>query len=176
MRTGNRHSGMAEAPYNVYEAADGFMALICVSEVHWKSLLKAMGREDLDDDPRLGSLKARVENIEFVDETISAWTKQFSRAELDKILKQHRVPCAQVRDLGEVVHDPHMHARGMLRKVKHPLLGDLVLPASPMRYDGDAIDELRPSKELGADNKAIYQDWLGVDEADYDGLVAEGAI
>lgn len=175
-RTGNRHSGMAEAPYNVYEAADGHMALICVSEVHWKSLLKAMGREDLDEDPRLGSLKARVDNIEFVDEIIAAWTRGFTRTELDAKLKQHRVPCAQVRNLGEVVHDPHMHARGMLRDVKHPILGNLVLPASPMRYDGEAIDELRPSKELGADNETVCREWLGLDESEYRALKASGAI
>jgi CoA:oxalate CoA-transferase len=176
VRTGNRHSGMAEAPYNVYEAADGYMALICVSEVHWKSLLKAMAREDLDNDPRLGSLKARVENIDFVDETISDWTKNYSRAELDRVLKQHRVPCAQVRDLGEVVHDPHMHERRMLREVTHPILGDLVLPASPMRYDGQAIDELRPSKALGADNESVYRGWLGLDEAEFCELKTAGVI
>jgi CoA:oxalate CoA-transferase len=175
-RTGNRHSGMAEAPYNVYEASDGYLALICVSETHWTSLLKAMGREDLNDDPRLGSLKSRVANIDFVDETISAWTRQFTRAELDARLKAHRVPCAQVRDLGEVVRDPHMHARGMLRDVRHPILGDLVLPASPMRYDGKAIDELRPSKELGADNAAVYKGWLGLSEAEFDDLQKTGAI
>lgn len=176
VRTGNRHSGMAEAPYNVYEASDGYLAIICVSETHWKSLLKAMGREDLDADPRLGSLKARVENIDFVDETISAYTRQFTRAELDARLKAHRVPCAQVRDLGEVVHDPHMHARGMLRHVDHPLLGDLVLPASPMRYDGEAIDELRPSKAIGADNAAVYRDWLGLGDDEFQQLQKTGAI
>ncbi|RBI71929.1 CoA transferase [Roseovarius sp. TE539] len=175
-RTGNRHSGMAEAPYNVYEASDGYLALICVSETHWASLLKAMGREDLDDDPRLGSLKARVENIDFVDETITAWTRQFTRSELDEKLKAHRVPCAQVRDLGEVVHDPHMHARGMLREVHHPLLGDLVLPASPMRYDGEAREDLNPSKQLGADNAAVYKDWLGLDEEEFQELKDTGAI
>ena len=52
-RTGNRHSGLAEAPYNVYQAADGYLALICVSETHWQSLLQAMGRTDLAGDPRL---------------------------------------------------------------------------------------------------------------------------
>jgi len=166
-RTGNRHSGMAEAPYNVYPAKDGYIALICVSEKHWESLLKVLGREDLKADPRLDTLKARVENIDFVDETISTFTKQYTRAELDKNLKAHRVPCAEVRDLDEVVHDPHLHARGMLREVKHPILGDLVLPASPMRYDGEAIEELKPSKELGADNASIYRDWLGLDEAEY---------
>lgn len=175
-RTGNRHSGMAEAPYNVYPASDGHIALICVSEKHWESLLKALGREDLNDDPRLGSLKSRVENIDFVDETISAFTRQYTRAELDKILKAHRVPCAQVRDLDEVVHDPHLHARGMLREVKHPLLGDLVLPASPMRYDGEAIGELRPSKAVGADNAAIFRDWLGLGEEEYQRLCEAGAF
>ncbi|PHP67775.1 CoA transferase [Zhengella mangrovi] len=175
-RTGNRHSGMAEAPYNVYRAADGYLALICVSETHWKSLLKAMEREDLDDDPRLGSLKARVDNIEFVDETIGAWTQQFTRAELDERLKRFRVPCAQVRDLGEVVHDPHLHARGMLREVDHPALGELVLPASPMRYDGQAIDTLHPSKDLGADNRTVYGDWLGLGPEELADLEKKGAI
>jgi crotonobetainyl-CoA:carnitine CoA-transferase CaiB-like acyl-CoA transferase len=175
-RTGNRHSGMAEAPYNVYPASDGYIALICVSEKHWDSLLKALGREDLNADPRLATLKSRVENIDFVDETISAFTRKYTRAELDKILKTHRVPCAQVRDLGEVVHDPHMHARGMLREVQHPTLGDLVLPASPMRYDGEAIEELRPSKDLGADNVAVYRDWLGLDEAEFCRLQDAGAF
>jgi CoA:oxalate CoA-transferase len=175
-RTGNRHSGMAEAPYNVYQASDGYIALICVSEVHWKSLLTAMDREDLGQDERLGTLKARVENIEFVDETITKWTSKFTRAELDEKLKKYRVPCAQVRDLGEVVHDPHMHARGMLRNVSHPILGELVLPASPMRYDGETIDELIPSKNLGADNQSVYQDWLGVDGDEFEDLQKAGVI
>src|SRR5690606_24715604 len=99
MRTGNRHSGMAEAPYNVYQASDGYLALICVSETHWQSLLKAMDRMDLADDPRLGTLKSRVENIDFVDEVVTSFTSARTRAELYETLTRHRVPCAPVRDL-----------------------------------------------------------------------------
>ena len=55
MRTGNRHGGLAESPYNVYPPADGYIAIICVGEQHWKSLLEAMGRTDLADDPRFAS-------------------------------------------------------------------------------------------------------------------------
>ena len=32
-RTGNRHGGLAEAPYNVYPASDGYVAIISVNEV-----------------------------------------------------------------------------------------------------------------------------------------------
>ena len=31
-RTGNRHGGLAESPYNVYPTSDGFIAIICVGE------------------------------------------------------------------------------------------------------------------------------------------------
>ncbi len=176
MRTGNRHSGLAESPYNVYRAADGWIALICVSETHWKSLLRAMGREDLDEDPRLGSLGARVENIDFVDETITAWTGTRRREELAELLRANRVPCAPVRDLDEVVHDPHLHARGMLKHVAHPLLGDLILPTSPMRYDAAEAPEIRPSKELGADTAQVLGDLLGVGEDEVAALKAEGVV
>src|SRR5918993_1218509 len=44
-RTGNRHGGLFLAPYNVYRAADGWVAVICVTEEHWRGLLRAMGRE-----------------------------------------------------------------------------------------------------------------------------------
>ena len=31
-RTGNRHGGLAESPYNVYPTSDGYIAIICVGE------------------------------------------------------------------------------------------------------------------------------------------------
>lgn len=175
-RTGNRHSGLAEAPYNVYPAADGWLALICVSEAHWHSLLEAMGRPDLKQDARFQTLKSRVAHIEIVDETVSAWTRGFAKEELYSLLRRHRVPCAPVRELGEVVEDPHLHERGMLKRVDHPLLGELVLPTSPLRYDGAPAPEIAPSKELGADNSRVYRDWLGLDEAEFAALQAEGVV
>jgi crotonobetainyl-CoA:carnitine CoA-transferase CaiB-like acyl-CoA transferase len=173
-RTGNRHSGMAEAPYNVYRASDGWIALICVSETHWRSLLGAMDRRDLAEDPRLQTLKSRVENIDFVDRVVTEFTSGRTRAELYDTLRKYRVPCAPVRDLDEVVHDPHLHARGMLKDIEHPLLGPLVLPTSPMRY-GDAPD-IRPSKELGADNEAVFGEWLGESAEELAALRAGGVI
>lgn len=176
MRTGNRHSGMAEAPYNVYPAADGYIALICVSEQHFTSLLEAMERQDLADDPRLSTLKSRVANIDFVDEVVSAWTAQRTRDDLYGRLRRHRVPCAPLRDLGEVVHDPHLHARGMLQKVDHPLLGELILPTSPMRYGGEGERHLKPSRELGADTASVLSELAGLDADAVTELRAEGVV
>lgn len=176
LRTGNRHGGLAESPYNVYPTSDGYIAIICVGETHWKSLVRAMARPELLDDPRFGSLKARVQNMEAVDELVSAFTAQFTKDALFALLLENRVPCAPVRDLNEVVHDPHLHARGALAWVDHPDLGRVPLPRSPMRYHGSHNPDIVPSRRLGADNAAVFGDWLGLSVDEMDTLAHEGVI
>lgn len=176
MRTGNRHGGLAEAPYNVYPTTDGYIAIICVGETHWKSLLRAMERPELADDPRFANLAARVANIDAVDEIVAAFTRRFAKEELFQRLMQHRVASAPVRDLNDVVNDPHMLARRALEWIDHPSLGRVPLPNSPMRYEGAAPIPIIPSRTLGEDNQEVYGRWLGLGDANVDKLRADGVI
>src|SRR5580704_14864213 len=54
-RTGNRHGGLAVSPYNVYACQDGWFAIICTSEEHWRNLTAAMGRGELAEGARFGT-------------------------------------------------------------------------------------------------------------------------
>ncbi len=175
-RTGNRHGGLAESPYNVYPTVDGHIAIICVSETHWKSLLKAMQREDLQTDARYADLKQRVAHMDEVDDLVSKFTEKHSKKHLFDLLMSHRVPCAPVRDLDEVVNDKHMHARRALEWVEHPMYGRVCLPNSPLRFDGVEPMAIRPSGTLGCDNEEVYGDWLGLPKAEIARLQAEEVI
>jgi CoA:oxalate CoA-transferase len=175
-RTGNRHGGLAESPYNVYPAADGWVAMFCVSEAHFIALATAMGRPDLPGDQRFVDLKARVAHMDDLDALISAWSFTLTKAELVEITSRLRVPCAPVREMDEVVNDPHMHARGALRRVAHPELGEVVLTAGPLRYGDAPARDLVPSRPVGADTEAVFRELLGLGEADVVALRAEGAI
>ena len=175
-RTGNRHGGLAEAPYNVYPTSDGFIAIICVSETHWKSLLALMQRNDLLTDPRYADLKGRVAHMDEIDELVSGFTSLYPKQELFDLLMKNRVPCSPVRDLDEVVNDKHMHARRALEWVEHPMYGRVCLPNSPLRFDGVEPMPIRPSGELGCDNRAVYGDWLGLGEAELRQLADEDVI
>ena len=161
-RTGNMHGGMAEAPYNVYPTQDGFIAIICVGENQWQALLRAMGREDLRDDPRFINLAARMKNVADVDALVGGFTAGFVKQTLFDHLLKFRVPCAPVRDLDEVVNDAHMHARRALEWVDHPLLGRIVLPNSPLRFEGTDPLPIEPTGALGRDNHAVFAAWLGL--------------
>lgn len=154
-RTGNRHGGMAEAPYNVYPAADGWVAIICVGELHWKKLTAVMGRPDLLEDPRFADLKSRVANVDAVDEAVATWTRPRTKKAIFDELIANGVPCAPVRNLDEVVHDPNMHERGALQYQDHPEYGRIIVQQTPIRFDGLEPMAIPPSHKLGADAREV---------------------
>src|SRR5690348_5039288 len=93
-RTGNRHGGVSAAPYNVYPASDGYIAIIATNDKHWTNLLQAIGRTDLHDDQRFSDKVARVRNMEETDQLISDWSSKITREEACAALSRFKVPSA----------------------------------------------------------------------------------
>jgi crotonobetainyl-CoA:carnitine CoA-transferase CaiB-like acyl-CoA transferase len=173
-RTGNASHG--RVPINVYPAKDGYVAMNLAVEEHWHSLLRMMGREDMRDDPRFNNNTARVANREAVDGAIAAWTSTLGKMEIFAIAKQNRIPLAAVRDVGEVMHDKHMHERGFLADIDHDEIGPITVPNSPLRFHGaDPVDAV-PSPKLGQHNDEIYSGWLGLSGRDIARLREDGVI
>jgi CoA:oxalate CoA-transferase len=175
-RRGNQHPTRGSAPYNVYPTLDGHIAIICVQDAHWRSLLKVMGRDDLKDDPRFASQASRGQNDDAIDAVVEAWTKGLEKAEAADILRSNRVPAAPVRDLVEVTADAHMHERGMLQDVTHPSMGEVVLPTSPLRFHGSPEPSIEFEPDVGGDTDAVLSDWLGLDGEAVSALRRSGAV
>jgi crotonobetainyl-CoA:carnitine CoA-transferase CaiB-like acyl-CoA transferase len=175
-RAGNRQAGLASAPYNAFPAKDGWVAVHVVTEGHWQNLLKAMGREDLKDDPRFRTNPDRTANMTETEALVSAWTATLGKMEVVAAAKRYRIPCAPVRNAVEVMNDAHMHERGMLQWVQHPSLGPVVLPNSPLRLHGSDRVEPVPSPGLGQHNVEIYGVWLGLGDQGVAALRDQGVI
>src|SRR5260221_14323645 len=87
-RTGNSSHG--RVPIGVYPTKDGYVALNVAVEAHWHNLLKAMGREELRDDPRFADNAARVAHRAETDAAIAAWTAGLGKMEVFAIAKRYR--------------------------------------------------------------------------------------
>lgn len=162
-RTGNRHTGMSLSPYNVYPTADGYIAIITNNEQHWRNLVEALGCPQLGEDPRFATVKERCLHMDAVDAAIGEITRGHLKAQLAELLIRHRVPCAPVRTLVEVVNDPHLHARGALQWIEHPEYGRIVVPTTPLRFSGDdAAVPYQPSAKLGQDTASILAERLAL--------------
>lgn len=166
LRTGNRHSGLSLCPYNVYPTSDGYIAIITNNDSHWRALVQALDAAALGQDARFTTVRGRCDHMDAVDGAIAALTRRHSKAALFERLIEHRVPCAPVRTLLEVVNDPHLHERGSLRWIDHPEYGRMVVPISPLRFEGeDGTVPYEPSAALGADTEAILGEHLQLDAA-----------
>ncbi len=175
-RRGNRHPTRGSAPYDVYPCADGHVALLCVKEVHWRALLAVVGRPEAGEDPRFATQALRAEHEDAVDALIAPWFRARPRDEIAAVLKARRVPAAPVRDLAEVAGDAHMRARAMLHDVDHPVLGPVVLPASPLRFHGAPAPEVRLEPGLGEHTGEVLADWLALEAGEIEALKAAGVV
>ncbi len=161
-RTGNRHQGLAVAPYNVYRAKDGHVAIIGIRERHWQSLAKAMGRPELAVDERFRDMRARARNMAATDAAVEAWTSTLAKAEVFRICQQHDVICAPVQSLEDVLHDPHLLERGALGKLAHETYDEVILPSTPLRFEGEETPTVKLPRAAGADNVKVYGELLGL--------------
>jgi CoA:oxalate CoA-transferase len=175
-RTGNRHGGLGISPYNVYRTLDGYVVLNAPADHHFRCILEVMGRTDLMDDPRFISRSSRVQNLVAVDDLIENWTQSQRKDVLARMLLAAKVPCSAVRKLSEVMNDENMHARGSLQWIDHPELGRVVLPHSPLVFEGTQRRKIEPSLPLGASNEEVYGEWLGHSRAELEQFRAQGVI
>jgi CoA:oxalate CoA-transferase len=130
-RLGNRHRNAC--PSDVYPAADGEVLIFCLTEPHWRTLAKLMGRDELTADPRFKSHAARLANVDEVDRAVARWTRGRRRDELVAALLAAGVPSAPVRTVAELVGDPEVARRGMLLDSEFPSRGAIKVAGSPIK-------------------------------------------
>ena len=175
-RAGSRHPAKALAPYNVYEASDGHIALICIREGHWRKMCQAMERPDLIDDERFADMKSRSANIDLVDETVNEWTRTLTRQTITDICQENGVICAPVKTIPETLQDPHMLARGSLNKVQHQTLGEISLFQTPIRFADIKPPAIAPVQGLGESTDQVLQELSGISDDELASLKNDGVI
>jgi crotonobetainyl-CoA:carnitine CoA-transferase CaiB-like acyl-CoA transferase len=162
---GNSSPGGVIVPYNVYPASDGYVLILAGDNHRWRRLCELIGRPELADDPRFATAKARSARVDEIDGIIARWTQRHTREALMTSLNGADIFCGIVKELTEVMTDPHLHARGMLREVDDPRLGRITIWTSPLRMNAEAPAPQSLAPALGADNDEFLRTELGLDSA-----------
>jgi formyl-CoA transferase len=117
-----------------------------------------------------------VHHIDEVDRRVAEGTVRLPKAVLFERLGAAHVPCAPVRELQEVIDDPHLHETGMLRWIEHTEFGRVLVHDSPIVFGDRPRGDIPPSPALGGDTRDVLGRVLGMDEARIDALGGEGAF
>jgi CoA:oxalate CoA-transferase len=85
-----------------------------------------------------------------------------TRDQVMAVLSANDIFCGIVKELPEVLADPHLHQRGALREIEHPDLGALTIFTSPLRFNGESNSPRSYAPQLGQDNDAFYSEEFGL--------------
>lgn len=111
-----------------------------------------------------------------MDAVVGAWTRQHAKHDLMRMCGAADITCGAVQTVEEVLHDPHLRERGILKDIEHPTAGTVTVPGPPWRFDGEQPPTTAPSPDLGEHNDVIYRDLLGLSAAEIAQLKDDGVI
>ncbi len=126
-RTGNIMPGIT--PSNTHTTKDGRHITIGANgDAIFRRLMRAMGRDDLADDPALADNAGRDARRDELYALIDAWVVQHDEAEVLAALAAAEVPASRIYSVADMFADPQFLAREMLHTVKLPDGRDCRMP------------------------------------------------
>lgn len=132
--------GDARRPlYTPLKTSDGFIMVAPTSPRNFEQLSEAVGHPEWRDDPRFRTNADRNANWSTLLGLTELWTQERSAAEAETILTRHGVPCARYRDIGELLDDPQLEARGAFARVQDGA-GAFKVPNPPFRMSGSRVE------------------------------------
>ncbi|PPR55756.1 MAG: Acetyl-CoA:oxalate CoA-transferase [Alphaproteobacteria bacterium MarineAlpha4_Bin2] len=155
-RSGNNHAIVA--PYGMFKAKDGAIAVAPSNENYARRFLDAVGLGDLMEDERFRTnadrMRNRQELLAIIDmategQTVEYWIETINAA---------GCPCGRVMTLEEVFADPQVRATDMVLDVDHGEHGTIRMTGFPVKMSKTPTRIHRPAPDLGQHNKEILNE------------------
>jgi len=172
-RQGTAHAHMV--PWQAFQTSDGYVVVAARDEKFWANLCDAIDRPDLKTDPLTVNNSKRVANRDYVVPILGDVFRTKTNAEWLAILDEYDIPNAPVNDIEDVFTDPQVVARGMIGTYKHPTLGDIRYPPSPVKFSEWESPNL-PAPMLGEHTTEVLMQRLGLEESEVRDLAEEGVV
>ena len=157
-RMGNAHFNIA--PYEVFRARDGWLALGALTARQWNLLCEVLGRTELVDDPRFATNQDRVINRAALDEALSETFVTRDVAEWLVKLQEAGIASGPINTIKDVFNHPQAQARNLKLEIEHPTAGMVGFPGFPYKMSQTPAELLRPPPMLGEHTEEVLTELL----------------
>ncbi|HEU5019601.1 MAG TPA: CoA transferase [Pseudolabrys sp.] len=124
------------APYQAFEASDGWIVVGGANQKNWLRLVEALGAPELAGDPRFVTGADRMGHLKELEAELSARFKTKPAQHWLDVLEAKGVPCGPVHDMLQALSDPQTLARKMVVEVDHTTLGPVKTLGLPVKFSG----------------------------------------
>ncbi|MBI2292150.1 MAG: CoA transferase, partial [Betaproteobacteria bacterium] len=171
----NRH-GRSFKYGGVLECCDGYVGVLTLEQRQWEGLVKLMDDPEWALDPSLRDPLERSRRGAEINKHLRAWAKT---QRVDDVVKKGQalsVPLAKYNAPADILESEQSKARGVFAPLDLPTFGSVPAFTAPFQFNGEALALTRAVAEPGADNEAIWCEWLGHKTAELEQWGQHGAI
>jgi crotonobetainyl-CoA:carnitine CoA-transferase CaiB-like acyl-CoA transferase len=173
-RVGSASEGTS--PRNVYPTRDGgWVAISASTQAMTERLFRAIGRDDLNQNPDFRTNAERVKRREEVDAIVGGFIKQRTLADAIRFFEEAEVTAGPVYDIGQFLEDPHVQARGIVVETPDDEMGDVPMHAVVPRLSGTPGPLRFPAPSVGQHNHEIFSR-IGYSDERIDALIQKGIL
>lgn len=174
-RSGNRST--RGVPRNAYITSDERWVAISASASDMAfRLFKAIGRDDMIEDPRYNTPAKRLENGDEVDGIVADWIRTHPLTEVLQVLEDHAVPIAPIYDIGQIMEDPQYKARETIIALEDAELGTIRMTNIPPKFSRNPGHIRHPGRtQIGYDTLEILHS-IGMSDSEINELREKNII
>jgi len=114
------NAGFWAAPADCYRTRDGWIVVSVVGNEMFRRWARLVGSEEMITDSRFADDRERANHREIIAEAMNAWLTTRTTAQAIAELETARIPAGPVMTVSEVLDDPQVKAREVLKFVEYP--------------------------------------------------------
>ncbi len=173
-KPGNRAAN--RAPHGIYpcRGEDQWCAIAVQDDQQWQRLCEVIAPA-LFQDARFATLSGRKQHEDELDALLSEATVLHAKHELADRLSTAGIAAEPVQNGREVFEDSELAAAGHYARTSHSVLGDCLMPGSPLRFSSSDV-VVGPAPLLGEHNREVFVEMLGMSETEVAELIDAGAL
>lgn len=164
-------------PYGQFRCKDGYVFFGGYTDKFWAITCAMFGEPDKAIEPAIDSMEKRFDPVvadTIVKPLLERWFSQYTKAELEEMAGD-KVPLSAIKNIAEVVEDPHIAARNMIVDV--PIAGRLIgMFGQPIKLSGLTDTTFEKAPAPGEHNELVLSRLAGVTPEEFKRLQASGAI
>jgi formyl-CoA transferase/CoA:oxalate CoA-transferase len=170
---GTRHPSIV--PYECFEVKDGFVNVAVTNQKQWTNFCRVLGFPEIASDPRFEKMESRLSHYDELKEMIDRVLSKMSKSEVMLKMSQVGIPAGPVHSVGDIMEDPQIHAREMVKELTHPEYGPLRVLGIPIKLsDTPGGVETAPPR-FGEHNAEILAA-MGYSDSEIARLTAAGVV
>ncbi len=161
--------------HRTWKTADGHVVMMIIEDDQFRGICRAVGRDDLMDDPRCVNLLTRIANAKDLFAILEGEIEKWPTAELLERARRFGAPVAPVNGIREFMEDPQVKANRTIFEVEDEQAGRMRQLRNPVRFRDTPTNLRRLPPRLGQHTDEVLGE-AGYSDDEIRALRAENAV